>query len=56
LAFAKQWEADRNGLAEEFQVPVAVVRALLHVHTLDLEDARRWPQEAALRQHLRGRF
>ena len=56
LAFAKQLDADLNGLAEEFQVPVAVVRALFHVHTLDLEDARRWPQEAALRQQLRGRF
>jgi hypothetical protein len=56
LAFAKQLDADLNGLAEQFQVPVAVVRALLHVQTLDLEDARRWPQEAALRQQLRGRF
>jgi hypothetical protein len=56
LAFAKQLDADLNGLAEVFQVPVAVVRALLHVHTLDLEDARRWPQEAALRKQLRSRF
>src|SRR5207244_7171794 len=49
-------DADLNALAVEFQLPVAVVRALFHVHTLDLEDPRRWPQEAALRKRLRGRF
>ncbi len=56
LAFAKQLDADLNALAVEYQLPVAVVRAVFHVHTLDPQDRRRWPQEAALRQQLRGRF
>jgi hypothetical protein len=56
LAFAKQLDADLNALAAEFQLPLAVVRAMFQVHTLDPNDARRWPQEAALRQQLRGRF
>lgn len=56
LAFAKQLDADLNALAVEYHLPVAVVRAVFHVHTLDPEDGRRWPQEAALRQQLRGRF
>ena len=56
LAFAKQLDADLNALAVEYQLPVAVVRAVFHVHTLDAQDRRRWPQEAALRQQLRGRF
>ncbi len=56
LAFAKQLDADLNALAVEYQLPVALVRAVFHVHTLDPADTRRWPQEAALRQQLRGRF
>jgi len=56
LAFAKQLDVDLNLLATEFQVPVAVVRALFNVQTLDPQDRRRWPQEATLRQQLRGRF
>lgn len=56
LAFAQQLDTDLGAVAEEFQVPVAVVRAVLEVQALDVRDARRWPREAALRQHLRGRF
>jgi hypothetical protein len=56
LAFAKQLDMDLNALAVAFQLPVAEVRALFHVHTLNPEDRRRWPQEAALRKRLRGRF
>lgn len=56
LAFAKQLDADLSGLAAEFQVSVVVVRALFQVQTLDEHDPRRWPQEAALRAQLRGRF
>jgi hypothetical protein len=56
LAFARQLDTDLEGLAEEFQVPEAVVRALFHMHTLDLDDLRRCPREAALRQQLGGRF
>jgi hypothetical protein len=56
LAFAKQLDAELSTLAADFQVPVAVVRALFQVHTLEEKDARRWPVEAALRSQLRGRF
>jgi len=56
LAFAQQLDADLAAVAADFQVPVAVARAVLAVQELDLRDRRRWPQEAALRQQLRGRF
>jgi hypothetical protein len=56
LAFAAQLDADLDAVAADFQVAPAVVRALLHVVEMDLCDPRRWPREAALRQHLRGRF
>jgi hypothetical protein len=56
LAFAEQLDADLGAVAADFQVPLAVVRALLAVQEMDLHDRRRWPQEAALRQQLRGRF
>jgi hypothetical protein len=56
LAFAKQLDADLDGLATEFQLPEAVVRAVLHLQALDPCNPRRWPPEAALRQQLRGRF
>jgi hypothetical protein len=56
LAFAAQLDADLDALAADFQVPPAIVRALLHVQALDVRDGRRWPREAALRQQLRGRF
>lgn len=56
LAFAKQLDAALNTLATEFQVAPAVVRALFHVQRLQATNARRWPQEAALHQQLRGRF
>jgi hypothetical protein len=56
LAFAAQLDADLDPAAADFQVPPAVVRAVLHVQERDARDARRGPQEAALRQQLRGRF
>jgi hypothetical protein len=56
LAFAAQLDADLAAVAADFQVAPSVARAVLHVHEMDVRDARRWPQEAALRQHLRGRF
>src|SRR5262245_23793705 len=56
LAFARQLDADLEAVAADFQVPAAVVRAALQVQALGVSDARRWPQEAALRQQLRGRF
>lgn len=56
LAFAAQLEEELSQLAQEFQVPIAVVRELLDVEQLDVRQAKRWPREAALRQQLRGRF
>jgi hypothetical protein len=56
LAFAAQLDADLGALAEDFQVPVEVARAVLQVQELDVGDRRRWPREAALRQQLGGRF
>jgi hypothetical protein len=56
LAFAQQLDADLAAVAADFQVDPGVVRAVLHVQEMDVRDRRRWPQEAALRQQLRGRF
>jgi hypothetical protein len=56
LAFAAQLDQDLARLAQEFQVPAAVVQMVLDVQVLDDHDPRRWAQEAALRQQLRGRF
>jgi hypothetical protein len=56
LAFAAQLDQDLEALAEEFEVSPVVVRDLLYVQAMDGRDARRWHKEAALRQHLRGRF
>ena len=56
LAFAEQLDLDLGAVAADFQVPPAVVRAVLHVHEMDVGDHRRWPREAALRQQLGGRF
>lgn len=56
LAFAKQLDMDLDALAGAFQLPVAEVRAMFQVHTLNPENPRRWPQEAALRKRLCGRF
>lgn len=56
LAFAVQLDADLERVAAHFQVSPRVVRAVLHVQALSPRDVRRWPQEAALRQQLGGRF
>jgi hypothetical protein len=56
LAFAAQLDADLATVAEEFQVPVGVVRDVLAVQALAARDVRRGPRQAALRQQLRGRF
>jgi len=56
LAFAQQLDRDLERLAGDFQVPVAVVRAVLQVQALDERQPRRWQQEAVLRRQLRGRF
>ncbi len=56
LAFAWQLDQDLTALAAEFEVPVAVVRELLDLQTVDQRQPRHWQQEATLRQRLRGRF
>ena len=56
LAFALQLDADLGAVAEDCQVSVGVVRAVLQAQQRDVQDSRRWPQEATLRQQLGGRF
>jgi hypothetical protein len=56
LAFALQLDEDLTKLAAEFEVPVAIVRDLLDLQTLDQRQPLRWQKEAALREVLRGRF
>jgi hypothetical protein len=56
LAFAQELDSALEALAQEFQVSVGLLRELLQVQALDEGDARRWPREARLRQHLRGCF
>jgi hypothetical protein len=56
LAFVAPLEEALAGLAARWAVPVAVVRELLRVQALPATHPRRWPQEAALRQQLGGRF
>lgn len=56
LAFAAELDRDLETLAEEFEVPVTLVRQLLHVQALDPNRPRRWQQQKRLREQLRGRF
>ena len=56
LAFARQLDDDLAELAQEFAVPVELVRDLLQVQALHPAQPARWQKEAALRAQLRGRF
>jgi hypothetical protein len=56
LAFAAALDADLAALAQQFQVPVAVVRELLQVQALPARQPAHWQRQAALRRRLRGRF
>jgi hypothetical protein len=56
LAFAWQLDQNLTDLAAEFEVPVAVVRELLDLQTLDKRQPWRWQKESALRERLCGRF
>jgi len=56
LAFALQLDEDLAKLAAVFEVPVALVRDLLDLQTLDQRQPQRWQKETALREQLRGRF
>lgn len=56
LAFAAQLERDLATLAEEFHVPVDLVRQLLDMQALDERLPQRWQQQLVLRHQLRDRF
>jgi hypothetical protein len=56
LAFAAELDRELTALAEQFQVPLATVRELLNLHTLDPRQPLRWQHQAALRQQLGDRF
>jgi hypothetical protein len=56
LAFALQLDEDLAKLAADFAIPVALVRDLVDLQTLDKRQPLRWQKEAALREPLRGRF
>jgi hypothetical protein len=56
LAFARQLDHDLGELAQEFAVPVALVRELFNVQAMHPCQPARWPKEARLRNQLRGRF
>ena len=56
LAFVRPLDEDLNALAQEFQVPEALVRQLLQVQTMDERQPQRWSADATLRQRLGGRY
>src|SRR5205823_4543307 len=56
LSFALELDGGLAALAQEYQVPVARAREVLHTQALRVWDRRRWPREARLRERLRGRY
>jgi hypothetical protein len=56
LAFVRRLDEDLEQLGQELQIPVGLARRLLATLSRDERDPRRWAEEAALRQQLRGRF
>ena len=56
LAFAQQLDEDVTKLAADFEVPVAMVRAMLDLQALDPGQPWRWQTQAALQDHLGKRF
>jgi hypothetical protein len=56
LAFARALDEELELLRQEFQVPGELLRRLLGVLARDERDPRRWTEEAAIRERLRGRF
>jgi hypothetical protein len=56
LAFARALDADLELLGQEFQVPAELLRQLVGVLARDERDPRRWTEESAIRERLRGRF
>jgi hypothetical protein len=56
LAFARALDADLELLGQEFHVPAERLRQLVGVLARDERDPRRWTEESAIRERLRGRF
>jgi hypothetical protein len=56
LAFARVLDAELERLGQEFQVSAELLRRLLGVLARDERDPRRWAEETALRERLRGRY
>jgi hypothetical protein len=56
LACAGQLDQELATVAQQFQRAASQMRAVRPVQALPEQDPRRWPQEAALRRQLRGRF
>jgi hypothetical protein len=56
LAFAHQLDNDLERLGQEFQISMELLRRLLRTLSRDERDPRRWAEEAAIQEQLRGRF
>ena len=56
LAFAAQLDQDLLELATEFEVPVALARAVLDLQTLDKHQPQCWQKKSALHSQLGSRF
>jgi hypothetical protein len=56
LAFARRLDENLEQLGQELQVPAELARRLLNTLSRDERDPRRWSEEAAVRNQLRGRF
>jgi hypothetical protein len=56
LAFARRLDENLEQLGQELQVPAELARRLLKTLARDERDPRRWSEEAAVRNQLRGRF
>jgi transposase-like protein len=56
LAFANQLDVELNRLAIDFRCSAELLRRVLQMLCRTDHDRRRWTEETALRQQLRGRF
>jgi hypothetical protein len=56
LAFARRLDENLEQLGQELQVPAELARCLLKTLSRDERDPRRWTEQAAVRNQLRGRF
>ena len=56
LKFALQLDRDLADLAAAYAIPVALVRAMFAVHTLEADDPKRWYRAAPLQRLLGERY